>query len=46
MDGVLYNIKPVNGHFEVYIDGKFECSADTLPEAVEELEKIMFNKGA
>ena len=39
-----YEIKPVNGHYEVYVNGEFKCSADTMPEAVSELEKIMFNE--
>lgn len=39
-----YTIKPVNGHFEVYVDGKFRSSADTMSEAVIELEKIMFDE--
>lgn len=34
-----YNIVHVNGHYEVYLDGKFLCSADTYMEAVKELEK-------
>lgn len=25
------------GHFEVYIDGEFYCSADTMAEAVHEI---------
>lgn len=33
-----YKIVHVNGHYEVYIDGKFYCSADTLTEAVKEIE--------
>lgn len=28
------------GHWEVYIDGKFFCSADTYMEAVKELQEI------
>lgn len=34
-----YEIKNVNGHYEVYLNGLFYCSADTMPEAIEELEK-------
>lgn len=26
-----------NGHYEVYVDGKFYCSADTLAEAIKEI---------
>lgn len=33
-------IKPVYGHFEVYINGNFYCSADTMAEAIEEVETI------
>jgi hypothetical protein len=34
-----YKIKPFRGHFEVYINGIFYCSADTLREAVSELDQ-------
>ena len=27
-----------NGHYEVYIDGKFYCSADNVVEAAKEIE--------
>ena len=30
----------VRGHIEVYIDGVFQFSADTISEAKEELRKI------
>lgn len=33
-----YKIIEKYGHFEVYIDGKFFCSADTMIEAVQEVE--------
>lgn len=33
-----YRIVPVMGHFEVYIDEKFYCSADNMMEAVNEIE--------
>lgn len=32
-----YSIVENHGHYEVYIDGKFFCSADTMAEAVHEL---------
>ena len=32
------SIVPTKGHYEVYIDGKFFCSADSLPEAAKEIE--------
>ena len=35
-----YEIKPAYGHFEVYINGKFYCSADSMAEAIEEIDKI------
>lgn len=28
-----YNIIPKNGHYEVYVNGKFFCIAKTIPEA-------------
>lgn len=34
-----YKITRKNGHFEVYINGKFYCSADTESEAVKEIEE-------
>lgn len=32
-------IKRVRGHYEVTVNGKFFCSADTFMEAVHELEE-------
>lgn len=32
-----YRIFEKYGHYEVYIDGKFYCSADTMEEAVHEI---------
>lgn len=32
-------IIPTNGHYEVYINEEFYCSADTIIEAAKELEK-------
>lgn len=29
------------GHYEVYVDGEFMCSADTLAEAARELEEVL-----
>jgi hypothetical protein len=34
-----YDIIHVNVHYEVYLNGRFLCSADTYVEAVKELEK-------
>jgi hypothetical protein len=36
-----YRIVPKNGHFEVYINGSFYCSADTMTEAIREVESYM-----
>lgn len=32
-------IAPMNGHWEVHINGEFFCSADSYNEAVQELEE-------
>ena len=32
-----YKIVNVNGHYEVYINGKFYCSADNTLEAAKEV---------
>ena len=34
----------VRGHYEIFVDGKFYCSADTQTEAAEEIEKLRFEK--
>lgn len=36
-------ITPKHGHWEVYIDGKFYCSADSFSEAVMEYTTYMKN---
>ena len=33
-------IKYIYGHYEVYIDGQFYCSADNYSEAVREIEAV------
>ena len=38
-------IKSVRGHFEVYIDGKFYCSADTMCEVINELKEYERKEG-
>lgn len=38
-----YRIIPVRGHFEVHIDGKFYCSADTWREADDEIKNYVKN---
>jgi hypothetical protein len=40
------NIIPNRGYWEVHIDGKFYCSADTLPEAVKEYQDYMKERNA
>ena len=37
---LLYEIVPVFGHFELYIQGEFYCSTDTYGEAITELKKV------
>lgn len=34
------NIRQVMGHWEITINGKFFCSADTYNEAVKELKRV------
>ena len=34
-----YDIVNVNGHYEVYINGKFYCSADNTVEAAKEINE-------
>lgn len=36
-----YKIIAVRGHYEVYHNGKFWCSADTYNEAVKEIEEVV-----
>jgi hypothetical protein len=38
MKGNECRIKHVDGHYEVYVNGEFYCSADTMTEAAKELE--------
>jgi hypothetical protein len=40
MVGNEYQIIKKNEHYEVYIDGLFYCSTDTIAEAVAEVEKV------
>lgn len=44
---VDHNIKPknVDGHYEIYVDGVFECSCDAgeLTETIKEVEKSLRN---
>ena len=38
-----YRIINNHGHYEVYIDGKFYCSADTVTEAIHEVVNDYLN---
>ena len=38
-----YKIIPVRDHFEIYINGKFYCSADSIKEV--EMELRQYYKG-
>lgn len=35
----MFTIKPVFGHYVVYLNGNFYCSADTYGEAEKEIEE-------
>lgn len=35
---VEYKIEHKDQHYELYINGRFYCSTDTIEEAVEEME--------
>jgi hypothetical protein len=35
---MTYSIIPVRGHFEVYINGRFYCSADNMREVETEIK--------
>lgn len=34
------NIIPNNGHYDIYIDGEFYCSASSMSEAIKEIEEL------
>lgn len=38
---MTYKIKLTKGHFEVYINGKFYCSADNWREAENEIKNYV-----
>ena len=42
MQGDIYSVKIEQeyGHYVVTVNGEFYCSADTLPEAMQEVEAI------
>lgn len=37
---MTYTITPNKGHYEVYIDGKFYCTADSISEAENEIKAL------
>ena len=39
-----YKIIPVKGHYEIYVDGEFFCSADSWSEAEREIEAFQLDK--
>ena len=43
MENIVHDvkIKQVKGHWEVYLDGEFYCSADSYTEAVNEAADIL-----
>lgn len=41
MRDLNYSIKQEYGHYSVYIEGQFYCSADTLVEAATDVEKYI-----
>lgn len=42
MEAKIYNVdmRQAFGHWEVYVDGRFFCTADTQLEAIRELESV------
>ena len=40
-----YKIKAVNGHYEIYMNDEFYCSADTYDEALQELGELLERTG-
>lgn len=40
-----YKIIPRNGEYEVYVNNELKCSKNTMIEAIDELEKLMFKVG-
>ena len=35
-----FNIITNNGHYDIYIDGAFYCSASSMSEAIKEIETL------
>lgn len=42
---MTYKIKRERDHFEVYIDGKFYCTADSEKEAIREIQNYAKERG-
>jgi hypothetical protein len=40
-----YRIIPTRGYYEVYINGRFYCSADNIAEAEKEIESYRMEMG-
>lgn len=40
----MYEIKNNNGHYELYVNGTFYCSADTFTEAAKEIDSLIYKK--
>ena len=41
MGDCVYSISKKDNHYEVYINGEFYCSADTIEEAANEINELM-----
>lgn len=37
-----YVIRPAYGHFEIWIHGELYCTADSMSETIEEVEKAIY----
>ena len=40
-----FEIRPERDHFAVYINGEFYSSADTYPEAMDDIKEYLKEKG-
>lgn len=40
MAETIYEFRNIHGHYEVFINGEFVLSADTLTEAIKEIEQM------
>lgn len=43
----IIDVKNINGHYEIYVKGKFYCSCDVneLKETLAEIEQLLKNGG-